>query len=101
MENLQDCFAYLLTGSCNKLLSTVSGICFNGPRDLYKYKLETGALHPDENQAAVVEHMQTLHDDLKPYQHKVPMAGFFAKVISFATNINNAYKLVWIILIKL
>lgn len=68
-----------ISGSCYNLLSTVSGICFNGPSDFYKYKLETGALHPDENQAVVVEHMQALHDDLKPYQHKVPLAGFFTK----------------------
>lgn len=82
IENLQEGVIYLFTGGCNNLLSTVSGICFNGPSDFYKYKLETGSLHPDENQAVVVEHMQTLHDDLKPYQHKVPLAGFFAKVTS-------------------
>lgn len=68
------------TGNSQKnSVDAVMGI-FNGPSDFYKYKVATGVLHPDENQAVVVEHMQSLYNDLITYEHRSPSKSVFFKL---------------------
>lgn len=76
---LKWCHVNLFVGRSQNSVGAVTGI-FNGPSDFYRYQVDTGVLHPDENQAVVVEHMQSLYNDLITYEHRSPSKSVFFKV---------------------
>lgn len=59
----------------------------SGPLHLYEHRLETRELRPDENQLAVVQHLQRLSDELDGYKHRQQSAdGMFTEMSTVCSN---------------
>ena len=76
----QRCVRWRSTASIDISVGEEGVIRDEKPSTIYKQKLASGELRPDENQRVVVNQMDNLYNLLIEYKHDRPKQNYFSKV---------------------